>query len=193
MLSTDLRLALAPVRTYRGLVAEPAPAGWFSVLAPVVLSLLTIGVFVSTIAAHRVTLGLVLTSALSWSFAVVVQTMAAIALIYSARDRAVSARRAYQLFFLAHVPWSFLMLGVSAYSLIWNPVMSSAQMVLAAPIAIGWTSVLVSAFCQTVLGTSKAGARLRAAAHQAVIVLSLLLYIVWSAGGLRNVLVSVGR
>lgn len=169
MLSTELRLALSPASTYRALAAARADATWRATFASPAFSLLLIGVLVSIIATGRVTLPLVGTLALSWAFAVLIQALAAAVIVGSSGRRAVSRRRAFELLFLAHAPWSLWLLGVTALSLWSGQLPANAIFAATILVPIAWTAVLLSAFCREVLGTGRRGARLRTLAHQAIV------------------------
>jgi hypothetical protein len=183
VLSTELRLALAPAATYRRLVAARADATWRAALAPIVYSLLLIGSTVAIMATRRVTLGLVATVAASWSFVLFIQALAALALIASSRRRSVSLARAVELFFRGHAPWSLWMLAVAAVASTGSPRIGIEQVLATAVVPVLWTAIMVAAYCQTVLGTTQDGARLRATVHQAGIIGIILTYLAWAAGG----------
>lgn len=183
MLSTELRLALAPAATYRRLVETRADTTWRAALTPILFSLLVIGCIVAIMAARRVTLGLVTTVAASWSFALLIQALAALALVASSRRRSVSVARAFQLFFRGHAPWSLWMLAVAAVACLDTPVIGLEQVLATAVVPIIWTAIMVTAYCQAVLGTTPDGARLRATVHQTCIIAIILAYIAWAAGG----------
>jgi hypothetical protein len=181
VVSSDLHLALAPAATYRRLIESGAHGTWRAALAPLVFSLLLIGSTVAILAVRRVTIGLLATIAASWSFAVLIQALAALLLIASSRRRSVGRARAFELLFRGHAPWSLWLLGVAAVGMMGSPPIG---LILAtAVVPLGWTAIVVSAFCRSVLGTTPDGARLRAAAHQACIIAIMLCYIAWAAGG----------
>lgn len=187
MLSTELRLALAPAVTYRRLVESRADTTWRGALAPLLLALALIGSFAAILATRRVTFGLVVTTTASWSFALLLQACAASVLIASSRRRLVSMPRAFELLFLGHAPWSLWMLAVMALVIVWNPGTTLELILASAVLPIGWTAVILSAFCQIVLGTTADGARLRTAVHQTCIIGIILSYVAWAAGGWMRV------
>jgi hypothetical protein len=191
VLSTDLRLALAPAKTYRRLVESRADATWRAVLAPLVLSLALIGSFAAILAARRVTFGLVVTTTASWGFALLLQACLASALIASSRRRSVSGPRAFELLFRGHAPWSLWMLAVMALVIVWNPSMGIETLLASALLPFGWTAVILTAFCRTVLGTTADGALLRSTVHQACIIAIMLSYIAWAAGGWMRVVETI--
>jgi hypothetical protein len=168
VLSAGLRLALAPARGFDGLVAARRDATWRAALAGPALSLATIGVLVSIATTGRLTLELAATLAAAWSFAVLIQVVAAVALIASSSRRQVSRRRAFELLFLGHAPWSLWLLGATATALALDNVpLTPLAATMFAPIA--WTIVITAAFGREVLGTGRRGAVVRAVAHQAIV------------------------
>jgi hypothetical protein len=182
ILSTDVRLALAPDATYRRLLADEGAVSWARMLRRPALVLLVIATAVPIMAIQRVTLGLVITAALSWSFVVAIQFLAGAVVIASAPTRRIEIRRALDLWFAGHLPYSVWLLLAAA-------VMGSARagsvtiFIASALIPCLWTAAIVAAFCQTVLRTSRAGARSRAAVHVLVVWAIGLSYVAWAAGG----------
>jgi hypothetical protein len=143
--------------------------------------LLVIAVTVPIAAVQRVTIGLVATAALSWSFAIVVQALAAAAVIASAPHQRVRFFNALDLWFAGHVPYSLWTL-IALTCMATLPV--SVELIIASAIVPAiWTMVVVSAFCRTVLLTTPGGARWRTAAHFVAIWGFTFSYIAWVAGG----------
>jgi hypothetical protein len=143
---------------------------------------LVVAVMVPIMAVQRVTLGLVATAALSWSFVVVLQSIVGLAIIGSAPARTIALLPALDLWFAGHVPYSLWMLA--AFGL--TAMMTSANVsvvILSAVVPAIWTAIVVAAFCRTVLGTTARGARWRAAAHFVSIWAITSSYIAWAAGG----------
>jgi hypothetical protein len=134
-------------------------------------------------AVQRVTLNLVTTAALSWSFVVAIQILVGVGVIASAPSRRIRMARAVDLWFAGHLPYSLWIL--LAFAGIANYAHARAAWLLAATAVIpaGWTTIIAAAFCRTVLGTTARGARWRAAAHVVGIWAIGLSYAVWSAGG----------
>ena len=178
--SNELRLALAPSATYERLLASDPVRGWRVIRRPIVV-LVVIAIMVPIAAVQRVTLGLVATAALSWSFVLVVQALAAAAVIASAPRRRVRILTAFDLWFAAHLPYSLWIL----VALSWMAAVPVAVEVIIASAIVPaiWTMYIVSAFCRTVLLTTPAGARWRTAAHFAAIWGFTVSYIAWVAGG----------
>jgi len=178
--STELHLALAPTAAYERLLASEPVGGWRVLRRPATV-LLVIAVMVPITAVQRVTIGLVATAALSWSFVPVIQALVAIAVIASAPQRRVGFLTALDLWFAAHVPYSLWMLIALGFMAAF-PV--SVELIIASAIVPAiWTMVVVSAFCKTVLQTTPGGARWRTAAHFAAIWGFTFSYIAWVAGG----------
>jgi hypothetical protein len=184
LFSSELQVALAPAATYERLLSSsgPAKAGHYvqSLRRPAVV-VVVIAVMAPIMAVQRVTLGLVATAALSWSFVVALQAMVGIGIIASA-SRKVSVPQALDLWFTGHLPYSFWMLcafGLTAMAKT-GPV---RLVILSAIVPAIWTAFIASAFCRTVLGTTASGARWRTAAHFVAIWAIALSYIAWAAGG----------
>ncbi len=181
MLSSDARIAFRPEATYLELIARPAPPAWRALGRPLlVLAVIAIGLPVA--AAHDVTARLVLTTAAAWSPLVLIQAATGAALIASAPARRVGVVRALDLWFAAHLPYSFWILALPALAAV--PIATPHELMaasLAAPLA--WTAVIVAAYCRTVLGATPAGARQRAAVHLAVVIAIGSALVLWAAGG----------
>ena len=180
--SSEVRVALAPDATYRRLLTGEVQVTWWRMLGRPAMVLLVIGTSVSIMAVQRVTLGLVATAALSWSFVVAIQGLVGAGMIASAPARRVGVLRALDLWFAGYLPYSLWMLT----SFAWMGSSTSAPLEILVCSAIApaaWTALIVSAFCRTVLDTTPSGARRRAAAHQVIVWAIGLTYVAWSAGG----------
>lgn len=182
MLSTEVRLALAPAATYLGMLDDQAAVSWSRTLRRPALVLLVIAIAAPIMAIQRVTLGLVLTAALSWSFVVAIQFLAGAVVIASVPARRIEIRRALDLWFAGCLPYSvWLLLAAAAMS---SARAASVPLFIASALVPSlWTAVIVAAFCRTVLRTSRAGARWRAAVHFLVVWAIGLSYVAWAAGG----------
>jgi hypothetical protein len=180
--SPEVRVALAPGATYRRLLTSEAHVrGWRLFRRPAMV-LLVIGTLVPIMAVQRVTLGLMATAAVSWSFIVAIQILVGVAVIASAPARRVSMLRALDLWFAGHLPYSLWLLIAFA----WMGSSSSGPLrllVVSAVVPAAWTARIVFAFCRTVLVTTPTGARWRVVAHFAGVWAIGLTYVAWSAGG----------
>jgi hypothetical protein len=143
-----------------------------------------IGTVLPIAATGRVTAGLVVTATISWAFAVAVQIAAAILIAASVATRPVSIPAAVHLLFAGHLPWSLWLVGFSMWAVSGLTFIAGDAAVLVSTIVpVAWTTVIISAFCRTVLGTTRRGAGVRTLAHQVVIWSFALNYIAWAAGG----------
>jgi hypothetical protein len=184
--SSDLMVAVAPEATYERLLAESSgPMTRWRMLRRPALVLLVIGVLVPIMAVQRVTIALVATAALSWSFVVAIQWIVGAIFVASAPGRRVDFRRALDLWFAGHLPYSLWMLVV--FAAMANSTSSfHLLVVVSAVVPAIWTAAIASAFCRTVLGAQPSDARRRATAHAMAAWTIGLAYIVWAAGGMAG-------
>lgn len=182
MLATDVHVALSPDSTYRALVADDERvAAWRMLRRPFVV-LTVIATAVPIMAVQRITLGLFVSSTVSFGFVVLIQMVVGAAFIASARSRRAALPRALDLWFAGHIPYSLWLLTVAAAFSV-APWGSLDLLVALAAIPAAWTAVIVAAFCRHVLGSSRAGARWRAAAHFIVMWAIALELVAVTAGG----------
>jgi hypothetical protein len=182
VLSTDVSVALAPDSTYRRLVAAAERVSAWRMLRRPLIVTVAIGTAVPIMAVQRITLGLLAATAISFSFVVAIQMIVGAAVIASAASRRTSVARAIDLWFAGHVPYSLWLLGAAA-AFAALPWASLDLLIALAVFPAAWTAVIVAAFCRQVLGTSRAGARWRAAAHVLVIWAIGFELVALSAGG----------
>lgn len=179
----ELRLALSPGQTFRRLVADDDRGGWRTTAGPIVFSALLLGVTVAASAARWVSLELVATTTLSFAFVLLLQVIAASAVIFTARRRRVSVARALELFFRGHAPWTFWLFVASAAAIAFQGGFQVEALIITLPIPGVWTGIIVAAFSRAVLGTGRGEAVVRAVVHQAIVWAMGLSYIAWAAGG----------
>jgi hypothetical protein len=191
LLSPELRLALSPAETYQRLVHErPTGTGWRA-FGRAAFFMLVFSAAVAMTATGHITLPLLFHIGLSWIILVVWQAMSGAAIILPARSRRVSVARAFELLFLAHVPWSLYALTMTALAVSEaNVPILVVALTGVAPIA--WTSVVVAGFCRTVLGATAAGARRLTFVHQLVIWSGTLAFLWFAVGGWTPILQTVG-
>jgi hypothetical protein len=182
MLSSEATVALAPAAGYRRLLENNTPVPWWRALERPAVVLLIVGVVVPVMALQRVTIGVVATAALSWSFVLAIQSLTGAAVIASVPARSIDATRALDLWFAGHLPFSLWLL-VTAGWVAMSASMSMEVLVLSAVVPSVWTAIIVSAFCRTVLGTTRNGGRWRAAGHSMATWGVGLSYIAWAVGG----------
>ena len=189
-MTTDLEVALAPAATFDRL-AKARATGRGGVLAGrLLLALAVIGTSVAAAAASRVSIELVGGIGLSWSFALLVQLLAAAAIIVPARARTVTALRAFELWFQAHVPWSLWFLVPALYFSLAGRRVTETPLAVAALVPMAWTIVLLHAFAARVLRSRRAAAVVLL--HQGIVWGLALCYVAYAIGGWDRVLEEVG-
>ena len=190
--SSELRLALAPADTYQTLVEEQNSGNWLMVLVRAAFYMVLFSAAVAMAATGHVTLALMFHVGLSWSILVVWQAIAGAAIILPARGRRVRHARAFELLFLAYVPWALYGLAMTALAVVTEPDISALVVACTAVAPIAWTSVVVAAFCRTVLGVTAAGARRLTLCHQLVIWGGTMAFLWFAVGGWTPILQAVG-
>ena len=191
-LPLDLRLALSPLETYRQLMAEPVRGTWPRALERPALVAVIIGIAVTISSAQQVPLSLVLMGIVCWSFVPIVQWLIGAFVVSRVRGRPKSMPRCIELLFIGHVPWSLWVLaitGLSAFTQVPQPL---GVQVAALLIPGVWTAFIVSAFCQTALGCTKARARRLTAVHQTMTAVVFFTYVFLASGFWARVLALVG-
>ena len=157
------------------------------VLGHMALIALVIGTAVSTAATERVTLGLVLTSALAWSFVPVLQLGTGLWLVRNAGP----GRRmlALERYFDTHPAWSVFILGFHAVLLAWPP--SRGYALLLAPLAIFpivLTMFSLTRLCREVLGMTTGTATRAVLVHQAMTYVVVAVYAGWASAYLPRII-----
>jgi hypothetical protein len=166
-MSTELGLLFSPHDTYARLARAPRQATILTALRRPLLITIVLGVSTAISATGRVTPSLVLSTTLCWSFVVVLQAVIAMALIAAPARRTVGRRRALDLFFAGHAPWSLWMLAAAAWAP--SPIgLPLTPVLVAAGVPILMTPRIVKAFFQEVLEMDPRHALARAAAQQAI-------------------------
>jgi hypothetical protein len=189
-LSDEVWVAVAPASTYRRLLTDDARLRWRMVKRPAMV-LLAIGITVPIMAIQRVTIGLVASALVAWSFVLAMQMSVGVCVIATGPARRVGMARSLDLWFAGSLPYSLWLLGVA----VWASTGGASLDVIVVS-ALGpavWTAVIAAAFCRTVLGATVWGARWRAAAHQAATWAIALSLIAWSAGGWFQVVAAVAE
>jgi len=192
VLSPEIHVAFAPDSTYRALAAAAARVSRWRVLRGPAVVAIIIGTAVPIMAVQRITPSLLAASTISFTFVVAIQMAVGAAVIASAPSRRVSISRALDLWFAGHLPYSLWLLAAAAMFAM-MPAASLDLLIALAVIPAAWTSVIVAAFCRQVLGTSRAGARWRAAAHFVTIWAIGFELVALSAGGWFQITGSVTR
>src|SRR6185503_6765899 len=185
-MTTDLQIALAPAATFERLANARASGRAGALAGRVLLALAVIGTSVAVHAASRVSFELVGGIGLSWSFALLVQLLAAAAIIVPARARSVTALRAFELWFQTHVPWSLWFLLPALYFALAGRRVTETPLAVAALVPMAWTLVLLHAFAARVLRSRRAAAIVLL--HQGIVWGLTLCYIAYAIGGWDRVL-----
>jgi hypothetical protein len=168
-MSPELLVMTAPPSAYQRL-APGHRTGLAAALKRPLLVAIVAGTAISVYAARRVTLDLALSGVLTWSFAPLVQLLAAAALVASSRRRSVSVPAGVDLLFMGHAPWSLWLLAAAA-SAVWLPRPARMDLIVAATAAVplAWTVAIVFAFCRSVLQDDPRKAAIRTLFHQSLI------------------------
>ena len=181
--SGEFKVAMAPDATYARLAEERVGSisGWRLLRRPAMV-LIVISTLVPIMAVQRVTLGLVATTAITGSFVVAIQLLIGAVFVAAAPGRRVEFRRALDLWFAGHLPYSLWMLVLFAAIALRGPT-SLGFIVACAVLPAAWTAAIVSAFCRNVLGSQHTEARWRAAGHAVSAWVIGLTYAIWASGG----------
>lgn len=165
-MTSELRLMVAPARTYALLARQPSQASPITALRRPLLAAVVIGTSMAIAATRRVTPALVLDTTLAWAFVVVLQIAIALVLIAGPSRRTVGVSRGLDLFFASHAPWSLWLLGVAALPApLGRPV---TPLLLLAVVPIVMTNRAIAAFFREVLGYGSRRAVAHTAIHQAI-------------------------
>jgi hypothetical protein len=191
-LPLDLRLALSPLATYRQLMAEPVRGTWMRALERPALLAVIIGTAVSLSSARSVPLGLVVVGIICWSFVPLVQWLIGLVVIGRAGGRPMSVPRSLELLFIGHLPWSlWTLVMVALFTFTPLPLTPPVQ-VLSLLIPAVWTTIIVFAFCRTVLGCTLARARGLTVLHQSMTWTAFFTYVFFVSGFWPRILAFVG-
>jgi len=192
VLSTEAHVAFSPDKAYHTLSADNERIGLWRMLRRPAIAALVIGTAVPIMAVQRITVALLAWSIASFVFVVAIQMAVGTAVIASAPSRRAGLLRALDLWFAGHAPYSLWLLAVAgAFAAM--PWASLDLLIALAVIPAAWTAVIVVAFCRRVLGTSRAGARWRAAVHFVVVWAIALELVALSAGGWFQITRAVTR
>jgi len=189
-MTADVELAFAPAVTFERLARARAEGRVTALAGRLLLALAVLGTGVAVSATGRVSVELVAGIALSWSFALLVQAAAAALVILPARARTVTALRAFELWFQAHVPWSLWLLLPPLYFVAAGRHAPDGAVLAAALVPVVWTALLMRAFARRVLRSPRA--EIVTVVHQTVLWGLTLCYFAFAMGGWDRVLAEVG-
>jgi len=126
--SPEVRVLVAPARTFRDLAAAPPPTRtWLG--RPLVLALL-LGATVSIQASGRTNARLVLDGMIAFAF-VPVFMIAAMLIVYRRRPRVVNFGQALDVFFIANAPWLVWLILINVWRTFLSPLKGSRLTALA--------------------------------------------------------------
>ena len=165
-MTSELRLLVAPARTYAVLARQPSSVGPLTALRRPLLAAVVLGVAIAIAATRHVTPALVLSTTLCWAFVVVLQVAIALTLIAGPSRRTVGVARALDLFFASHVPWSLFLLAAAAAPAPLGRPLTPLLLFAVAPLVL--TPRMIAAFFREVLQLDPLGALGRTVLHQAI-------------------------
>ena len=181
-MTPELRLMVAPARTYALLARQPAPVGPITAFRRPLLAVIVLGISMAISTTGHVTPLLVLSTTVAWSFIVVLQVAIALVLMAPLARRTVGLPRALDLFFAGHAPWSFFFLTAAVLP---APLgRSTAPLLLLTVIPAALTARIIVAFFREVLQLDRRRAWRRTAVHQAI-TWAAFLFLYGSAVALR--------
>lgn len=147
----------APGAAYRRLVAEPPPVGALAVVRRPALAALVIGGAIALTSTGGATPQALATTTICWCFVPGVQLIVAAALLALWRRPGLRLGVAIDLLFAGQGPWLLWTLGVAAAALVAFRLGDHTTprlmfVLLFALVPLGWTAIILVAFCREVLG-----------------------------------------
>jgi hypothetical protein len=176
-MSAELAVMLSPSREYQGLAERREAGTWPRALGGPAFFALVLGCVLSIGTTGVITPSLLVSAMICWSFVPILQVLNGLVLIRGGvRDR----RRALELLFLGHAPWS---LWVLAFAAVVSGSPHSQLIALATIIAPAlWTWRILTAFCREILGLPASAARRRVMVHGLITLALVLVYAQLTAG-----------
>jgi hypothetical protein len=191
-LPLDVRVALAPLDTYRELTADSGDSSWRHALERPALVAVIVGTAVTLSSAERVPIGLVAMGILCWSFVPALQLLVGAIVSALAPARPSTMARSIELLFMAQLPWSLWVLAMTGMATFTSLALPLAVQVLSLLIPGVWTSLIVSAFCRAGLGCTAPRARWLTAVHQTMTWTLFFGYVFLVSGIWARILAFVG-
>lgn len=168
-----LAVMLRPAATYADLARDPASPTFFAMLRRPAFFALLLGACISLSTTGRLTLRLLLSTAVLWSFAPALQLIAATAVIRLFGRGRLSLAAGLDLYFLGLGPWSLWLLGVAGLVSCVSPEQAAiwgTPILITAVVPLVWSAVITFAFLRGALALTRPRALLGLALH-AVLVL----------------------
>ena len=188
--SEEWRIAVAPRETYTALVSDPAASN--QLFTRVALILLVFATIASTILTDRITIPLLATAALTWSFVLVLQSIIGTLVILSATRRRIGVVRALDLWFASHLPYSLWLLLIASWFGLAETFPPFA-LVLSVIVPAVWTSLIARTYCRVVLEVSVRGAQWRVVLQQSMAWLCVMAYLAFASGGPTSLVTYLAR
>jgi hypothetical protein len=173
--SVPLRLMFDPVGQYRRQRDLRSDASWRRALEGPAYVAVLLGGLTAVSATGRITLSLISSGILCWSFVPLLQMATAAPLALRSPFSDIAPARALELWFLAHGPWTLWIFGAIGVLATTN---ASQTWVVITGVAPGcWTAWLITVFFREVLRLPARRAIARMLAHQAMTWAVILTYI----------------
>lgn len=153
-----LWVMLNPAAAYRFLASEPHRGSIWLVLRRLLFVAFVLGCTISLLTAQALSLRLVGSATIYWSFVPVVETLALAAVGWNGR-RVVSFSRAVDLFFTGHGPWLLWLIGLSAIWCFFLPAqafsLTRAWLYGATSLVLIWSAYIDFCFFRFVFGRNR--------------------------------------
>ena len=173
--SAEVQVMLRPFAAYQRLASEPAPAdGWGFLQRPLFQAFL-LGAIASLGIARRLSLPLVLSAGIAWSFVPALQIASVLAVRRSVGHRSLPPGRSIDLYFMGQGPWLLWLLVLVAVQGLLPPERAAAAMGPKGPlfwsfaVPLLWSPLLTYAFLRGALQASRARALRALGLHTALI------------------------
>ena len=166
-MTAELQLIARPGPVYAELARGGPGIGPFASLRRPLIAAVILGASMTIAATRQAEPGILLSTIVCWSSAIVLQIAIALSVIAGPARRTVGVPRALDLFFASHAPWSLWLLA----SVAWAPVpgeRSTLVPLFAALAPLVLTPRIIAAFFREVLELEPRRAVLRTAVHQAM-------------------------
>ena len=190
----------APSRAYAGALQAPlrgrglaAGRAGLALRRPALVALV-LGAGSSFASTGHLTVGLLLSGFVCWSFVPIVQIATAAAIMRSPSSSTLSFARRLDLWFMGHAPWS-LWIVAATFAIGIAPTAGRVEscVIVSSLIPIAWTTIIAIAFCRIVLGDSRDTAIARTALHQTVTWAIVFLYVGWAVALWPRIVAFAGR
>jgi hypothetical protein len=177
--SPEVQVMLQPTDAYRRLARECPPVTAVGALRRPALVALVIGCAISIAGTGRATAPLVISTALTWSWTVLWQLIAAAAIV-RAKSAPLTLPQRIDLLFAGHAPWSLWLLATAAWSKLFPQFSDLYALLSTVVVPAVWTAAIVHGFCCGALGLPQSAALRRTAIHQALIWGVAFFYVAWA-------------